>query len=573
MSYDLLLKNANIVDGLKNPPYRGNIGIRDGRIVELGKVEGTATRQMDLDGLVAAPGVVDVHTHYDAMVCWDALLESSSEHGTTTVVQGNCGIGVAPCKPEDHELTIQDLVTLEGMSYDALSKGIGWEFETFPEYLGFLRRRGLGINIAPLVPLSPLRRYTMGDAAYERGANQAEREEMTRNLRAAMEAGAIGFGASFAKHQVGYKGRPLASSKADKDELIAYAGVLREFGRGAIQAHVQGQASHISDDEMEFLEMLSNASGGKSITYSGAIYRPDQPEALENMLQRAERIRLRSILPQSPLRPIETEQNFRSPYLLSGGAEAFKQLLNTPPEEQKRIYADPAWRAQAVADLADGGKRRFGEVWKDAVVSYVGHEEMKRYVGRKIREIAAERGRPDFDTMIDLVLEDDLDLRILVGLRNNDLNQLRGHIKDPRLMIGLSDGGAHATQKFESGYPTYMLGHWVRDEKAITLEHAVARMTSEPADFFGLKDRGRLAPGMAADLMIFDLATVGSPKRVDDFRNDLPGGNPRKFASPTGMAYVVVNGQVVIDHNKPTGTLSGRIAEQATSTGATAARA
>ena len=288
MNYDLLLKDATIVDGTGAPSFHGDIGIADGIIIDIGDLAGKARRRINLDGIVAAPGVLDIHTHYDAQLCWDSVLSGSTEHGTTTVLQGNCAVGVAPCRAEDREPAMQDLVVLEGMSYDVMRQGIDWGFETFPQYLDFLRKRGLAVNVMALVPLSQLRRYKLGDEASERAATAAEREAMAGDLREALEAGAFGFSSSSVKRHVGYKGRPLAARLADVAELTAYAGVMKEAGRGLIQANVIERPAYVSDDELEMLEMLSTVSGGRPVTCSGATYRQDDPSAIERMLERLE---------------------------------------------------------------------------------------------------------------------------------------------------------------------------------------------------------------------------------------------------------------------------------------------
>jgi N-acyl-D-aspartate/D-glutamate deacylase len=558
MAYDLLVKNGTIVDGTGGPRFRGDIAISDGRIVEVGRVAGSAKQTIDADGLVVAPGIVDVHTHYDAQVCWDPVLSSSAEHGTTTVVQGNCGIGVAPCRPEHREIALQDLVILEGMPYDVMNTGIDWEFESFAEYLDVLRRGGFGINIAPLVPLSMLRRYTMGEAASERGATPEERRKITADLNDALAAGGFGFSASMVKRQVGYQGKPLACRMADNDELKAYANLLAKFGRGAIQVNVLERLSYLDDSEYALLDFLLEESGGRPVTYSGAFYRNDDPAAIERMLQKAEPLRVRGAVPQTTIMPVTIEIDLRSPFAFADLA-AFKPILSRPLDEQKTIYRDPEWRAKALAELSRGGKL-FSSSWEAATVLRVKSERLRPLLMKSIADIAKERGKPSFDTMIDLALEDDLELKYLGDLVNSSPEHLRNHIKDPRVLLGLHDGGAHIDMMSQAGYPTYMLGHWVRDEQAIGLEHAIKRMTSETADYFGLHDRGRIAPGKNADIMAFDPATVDSPSRANEIRHDLPGGGMRLYTKPVGVEYVVVNGALLFEHGNHTGARPGRFA-------------
>ena len=401
---------------------------------------------------------------------------------------------------------------------------ISLEFETFPEYLDQVRRRGIGINLGAFVPPTPLRRWSMGDDVSERAATPAERSEIASNLRAAMEAGAIGFSTTIVKRQIGYKGRPLGCLLADWDELDAYTGVLRDLKRGVIEVNACARAGDLTDEEFSFLDKLGELAEGR-VTYGAAPYRNSDPEAVIRMLWKVEPLRKRGMLPQTKTRPVFIDIDFRNPYFLSD-CPAFKSLLGQPFEDQKRAYADPAWRAQAREQLAGGGKN-FSGSWLDGTLVAVGHDNMKQYLNKSIREIAAARGKDAFETMLDLVLEDDLQLKLSGGVYNSNAEHMRKHLKDPRVILGAGDGGAHVDMYFESNYGPYMLGYWVREQQAMDLEFAIKRMTSEPADYFGIRDRGRLQPGKAADTIVFDPKTIGTPLRPDQVRTDLPSGGRR----------------------------------------------
>ncbi len=555
MSFDLVIKGGLVVDGTGAAGFHADVGIKNGRIAEIGKLSAGAAQTINADQLVVAPGVVDVHTHYDAQLCWDGVLGSSAAHGITTAIQGNCGIGVAPCRPEHRDVVLKDLVVLEGIAYDILKAGIDWNFETFPQYLDAMRSRGLGINVAPLVPLSTLRRYTLGDEATERAATPLERAELVKNLREAMQAGALGFSATLVGRQTGYMGKPLPCQLADSAELAAYGKVLRELGYGAIQVNVVSSVAQPTDDELAILDLLLTASG-RTVTYSGAMYRNDDPEAVERMLCKVEPLRKRGAIPQTPVTQVMVELDLRTPYIFSD-TPAFKKVLNRPVEEQKRIYRDPAWRAQVRAELAQGG-RLFSNSWRTAVVLRVNNEALRPLLQKSIEQIAAERRADPVDVMFDLALEDNLELKYLGDMVNTSPEHLAKHIKDPRVMVGSGDAGAHFDMLFQGGFPTYMLGHWVREKQAVTLEHAIRRMTSEPADYFGLADRGRLQAGKAADIMIFDPGTVNSAARANQVLYDMPGGGMRLNANATGMQHVIVNGAELIKHGRHTGAMSGR---------------
>ena len=556
MSYDLLIKGGTVVDGTGAPKFTADVAIKDGMIADVGKLGSDAKRIIEADGLVVAPGVIDVHTHYDAQLCWDGTLSTSTSHGTTTVIQGNCGIGVAPCKPEHRDISMHDLVVLEGISYDTMKAGIGWEFQTFPEYLSYVQRRGLGINVAAFVPLGPLRRYELGDQANKRAATPEETTRIANALREAVKAGAFGFSSTMTKRQTGFQGKPLPTQLADANELKVYAGVLKELGRGVIQANVIEALAKPTDEELAKLDMLIDASG-RTVTYSGAFYRADFPEAIEDMLQRCERLRKRGAVPQTTIMPMTIELDFRNAMALAD-VDAFKETLNRTVEEQKRIYADPAWRERAKAGLRSGPKL-FGTAWPHAIVLRVKNPKSEPLLKKTVTEVAAIRGGDPFDVMIDLALENDLELKLLGSHANNDHKKLGQHIKDPRILVGLHDGGAHVDQMFQAGFPTYMLGHWVRDEKVIDIEYAVKRMTSEPADYMHMFDRGRVATGKRADLMIFDPARVGSVQPPELQLNDLPAGGTRLYAKPTGMAYTLVAGVPVMENGAHTGAMPGSI--------------
>lgn len=554
--YDLAFVGGTVVDGTGSPAFRGDVATKGGRIAAIGTLIGTADRTIDASGLVVAPGVIDVHSHYDAQICWDRVLLSSAEHGATTVIQGNCGIGVAPCRAGDREAALRDLVAIEGMSYDVLSAGVEWQFESFPEYLDYLRRRGLGINLAAFVPLAPLRRWVLGDEASERAATAEERAKIADLLRQAMEAGALGFSATMTKRHIGFKGRPLACRLADRDELKAYANVLRDLGRGVIQLNTFDRTPYPTQDELDRLDLLL-AESGRPVTFSGGHFRAEDPEAIDKMLDQVAGFRERGAMPQAMIRPLTTQIDFRSPFIFAE-LPPFKRVLNETRENQEQVYRDPSWRAE-VKNLLETTKTNVGTSWKRARVQRVGNEKLKPLLGRSVQEIADERGTHPFDTMVDLSLEDDLKLRFLFEVLSTDPVRMRQHIADPRVMIGLADGGAHVDQLLETSFPTYMLGHWVRREQALTLEHAIKRMTSEPADFFGFNNRGRIAPDKAADLMVFDPETVDAPRMATEVRFDLPAGGERLYAGATGVAYVVVNGTMLVESGKHTGAMPGAL--------------
>lgn len=556
MPYDLIIRNGTVIDGTGAPAVRADIAVKDGKIAEIGKISGNAKTEIDARGHIVSPGFVDIHTHYDAQICWDPVLSPSTEHGVTTVVTGNCGIGIAPSRPEHREINALDLVSLEGMSIDVLEAGIPWKWESFEDYIDYIANQRPGPNLSILVPIATLRRYVMGGAAVERGATSAETEEIAALLKSAMLAGANGFSTTTIARQKGWQGAPLACTPASKDELRRYARVLKEVGRGVIQANCAYNLGSLSDEEFALLDMLMTESG-RPISWSGAVSRSDQPEALDAYLKKIEPLVARGGKPQGTSRPLTVEVDLKNPFVMND-LEAGQKVLGRSVEEQIACYKDPAFRRQVRDEFAKGG-RLFSTAWIDCQVLRVGSKKMEKYLRRTVSEIAAERGEEPIDTFFNLALEDDLNLKYLGAVANAEEDRVQRQITDDRILLGMSDGGAHVDMLLESNYTTYILGHWVREKKAMSLERAVHRLTEEPARLFGITDRGRLAPGLAADITIFDKDKIGSAMKATHVKRDLPAGGERLYVESRGIDYVIVNGGVLYDHGDFTDNRTGRV--------------
>jgi N-acyl-D-aspartate/D-glutamate deacylase len=554
MRYDLLIRNGTVVDGSGGERFQADVAVEGGRIVDIGRISAGAAETIDADGQIVAPGFVDPHTHYDAQITWDSLLSSSAEHGITTVMMGNCGVGIAPCKPADRELLADDLVTVEGIDKEVLMTGIQWEWETFPQYLDAAERRPSALNRAFLAPLAPFRTFVVGPEANERAATAAETQSIAGLLHEAVEAGAFGFTTTFNRQHIGHGGKPLAARLASRDELAAYGGVLKALDRGVIEFALTKRYAELADDERETLEFMLEASG-RPVTWLSLNNLVEKPGAIEAILDRIEPLIRRGAMPQILTRPILFDMNLRRPFMFSEMTSA-RALFDASFERQMAIYADPEFRARFREELKEG--RKWTTLARNVIVVSVENEAMKRYEGRTVGEIADERGADPNDTFFDLVVEDAMRVKFVVPRANTDHAGIGNLLKDSRTMIGLSDAGAHLDMLCESGYTTWLLGHWVREEKAITLEHAIKRITSEPADFFGLKDRGRLQRGAAADLCIFDPERVSSPLRPTPVK-DLPAGGTRLYCKATGMSRVIVNGETVYLEGKPTGARPGKV--------------
>jgi N-acyl-D-amino-acid deacylase len=546
MAYDLLIKNGTVVDGTGRPPYQGDIAVIDRRISEIGKFDGAAKRTIDASGLVVAPGFVDPHTHYDAQICWDPLASCSSWHGVTSIVMGNCGVGIAPCRPESHEIVTWDLVNVEGIPFDVLSQGISWDWYSFPDFMQAAQRRGSGVNLAFLAPLTPFRHFVMGEESMERAASAAELEQIKALLREALMAGAVGFSTTNTLQHVGYRGRPLACRLADTTELKAYANLLKQLGRGVIEIALTRSAGMLSDEEYQLLDLLL-AESGRPVTWLSA--------RSEETLRKAEPLIKRGGVCQLRCTPTVFEFNLHNPALLMPAlSSTWTRVYNLPVEEQKKLYASEEFRRSFRADLQTPRAGRLD--WRNVAVSQVVSPSLKAFESKSVAEIAEKRNEDPLDSFLNIAIEDDLQAWFVITFAEEQ--RISRFVADPRLIIGLSDGGAHVAEHCDANYPTYLLGTWSRDKQLLSLEHAVKRLTSEPAELFGLTDRGRLMPGMAADFVIFDYQKINSAPRQHAVR-DLPGGGLRFVTAAHGIEYTIVNGELLFEHQNYTGALPGTV--------------
>lgn len=554
MTFDLVIRNGAIVDGSGRPSFVGDVAVTDGKIVAVGRAEGEAKQTIDATGLAVSPGFIDHHTHYDAQICWDSMITPSSWHGVTTVLMGNCGVGLAPCKPESREIATQDLVNIEAIPYDVLQAGLTWDWVSFPSYMDAAERRGSAVNLGFMAPLTPFRHWVMGEQSMERAANPAETAQIAEMLSEAVESGAFGFSSSVIGVHIGYNGVPLACRKASRDELAAYCKVLRRLGHGTIQLALTDTVSVLTDDEYELLDMLLTESG-RPVTWLALFDRDDKPSACQDSLTKAEPLIARGGMPQVSVRPLINEINLKAP-LAMANMQTWAPAFNKPKGEQKKLYADPGFRGSFREELK--APRVFNGDWKRLLVRKVADPKLRPYEGRTIADIARDRGVDGVDAFLDFALEDDLETEFVIELFNTDEQRVAKLLTDPRALIGLSDGGAHVDMLCDAGYASYLLGTWVRDKQIMPLETAIKRITSEVADFFGIKTRGRIVEGQVADLAIFDPATVGSPRHPHQL-HDFPADGLRLVTTPTGVHYTIVSGEVVYDHQQATGALPGRV--------------
>ena len=560
MPHDLLIRNGTVVDGTGAPSYRADVAIAGGRIAQIGRINESAAKVIDASGLIVAPGFVDPHTHFDAQIWWDSLVTSSSWHGVTTVVMGNCGVTLAPCRPSQRETILSDLVNLEAIPFEAMTRGIEWKWESFPQFIAAGEQRQFGINIAFVAALTPFRYYVMGEEACERAATPPETVQIKALLKEAVAAGAFGWTTTTMRQHVGHEGRPLACRLADERELAAYCNALRESGKGSIEMALTKSPGILTEDEHRLLDLMLTESE-RPITWLMLLDRDDDPEACQRSLARAQSLTRRGALAQTNSLPIYNKFNLRNPFIF-GGFECCKPAVSRPVDEQVRVYGDPAFRRAFREESRN--LKAFAFNWDLITVQEVVNPALTRFAGMTIPELAAATGKDPADAFFDLALEDHLETDFEIALFNNNMERVAKLVADPRTLIGLSDGGAHVDMHDNAGYCTYVLGTWARNRGALSLEQAVRRITSQPADFWGIKDRGRLASGMAADLCIFDYEQIGldsnAPVKRQQWRTDLPGGGRRLVWPPDpGIKYVIVNGQMLYHNHRHSGLLPGRV--------------
>jgi N-acyl-D-aspartate/D-glutamate deacylase len=536
MTYDLKITGGTIVDGSGKPGFTGDLGIKDGKVVALGKADGAADTTIDATGKVVSPGFVDVHTHYDAQILWDRMLSISPWHGVTTTVIGNCGFGVAPTKAIHRKLIMQTLEKVEGMSLEALEAGLGtnWPFETFPQYLDALEKRGSAINVAALFGHTPLRLYVMGEESTERAATADEIAAMKKLVREAMDAGAIGFGTSVAVSHNGYAGKPVPSRQATVEEMDTLVSVMGELKRGLMQITIGRDFStrHMAEVSRKY-NVPVTWTALLSYLYGPGGHRKQLDLAAEQRKSGA------LVIPQVSCRPLNFEFTFAEPFIFD--VMKFMNELTVAdaktPGTRRRAYADPAWREKLRSEVTP----LFRNWWDRVIIAWA--PSARELEEQPLAAAAASLGKDPVDLALDLALANDLQARFRMAVMNFDEKEVAELITDPNTIIALSDAGAHASQLCDACYSTYLLGHWVRERKTFTIEQAVHNLTQRPAEMFGITDRGLLAEGRPADVVVFDPKTVGPGplKRV----YDLPAGADRLVSDAHGIDAVIVNGKLI----------------------------
>jgi len=540
---DLLIRNATLLDGSGAEPVVGDLAVRAGRIHSIGaSLPVTARRVIDAEGLALMPGIIDSHTHFDAQITWDPYVRPSPALGVTTAVIGNCGFTIAPCRPQDREQTMRNLTQVEGMSLEVLRQGIRWGFETFAEYLAQLRAGGSAVNLAAYVGHSSVRTWVLGDDASKREATADEISQMAAIVREAMAAGAVGLASSTSPAHNGEGGVPMPSRLASDAEHLALVQAMGQAGGGVYMVTKGGQMP------VALLEDMS-ARSGRPVMIAALLHNPMNPQAVFKDLDAitAANQRGRTLIGQVSCCPLTLDFTLASPYPVEG-LVSWKPALGVHGEALKAVLADTAFRNAVRAELAAPAVfRLFNAEWDKVHVVEVAEARHRSLEQRSIAEIAAARGHDPLDVMLDLAVAEDLRTTFVAQLLNSDEAAVGKMLNHPHSIVSLSDAGAHLTFFSDAGFGLHLLGHWVRERGAMRLPEAVRRLTSQSALLFGMPRRGLLREGYAADLLLFDPATVGrGPKRRV---HDLPGGAPRLTTDALGVHGVWVNGAQVADGN------------------------
>jgi N-acyl-D-amino-acid deacylase len=530
MTNDLVLRGGTVIDGTGAPGRRADVAVSDGRIVAVGDgLDGS--RQLDASGQVVAPGFIDIHTHYDAQVFWDPDLSPSSFHGVTSVVAGNCGFSIAPIRQDNVALLARTLQHVEDMSFDTLSVGVPWdEFETFPQYLEVVDRRGSNLNFGCYVGHTAVRIYVMGDAAYERPATADELATMAGIVDEALVAGAMGFASSWAPTHRGDQGRPVPSRVADLEEVTALLEPMRARDKG-VAALLPGG---VMTNEQLF-ELQRHV--GRPFTWTALLTFAGSDRHVAVMEEHA---RARAggvdVWPQVSCRPLVFQLTMIEPFTFNPWPN-FAALMDKPVADRIAAYRDPSWRADTWDQLQSGLRLMLN--W--ASLSVAESPSRPDLIGRQVVDLADERSVTPLDMMLDIALADELSTRFNSVIANNDAEAIAFLLPRDDVLLGLADSGAHVSQLCDACFATDLLGNWVREREVMSLERAVHKLTGEPARVYGLDDRGVVAAGKAADLVVFDPETVapGPLRRVMDF----PANGERLTAdAPVGLTHTLVNG-------------------------------
>ena len=563
MGLDLLIRGGTIVDGSGSARYRGDVGIMDGRVVEIGRIRSAAERTLDADGLIVAPGFIDGHTHMDAQVAWDRIGSCSCWHGVTTVIMGNCGFALAPCPPAEREWFARCLTAVEDIPTEAMMAGIDWTWETFPEYLANVERLPKAINYGAYIGHSALRMYIMGKRALSERATEDDLTRMAAAVQEAIRAGAMGFSSSRATTHVTPDNTPVASRIADWTELDRLVGAMAELNAGVFQV---GPDVSGGDAQRRFLARLKQLAleTGRPVMFGTIASRQgDAPNPWTYQLEYLDECAAAGarMWGQTTTRSINAIFSLKS-YLPFDVLPAWRELRRLPLAEQKRRLGDPGMRRQLIAEEAgmkprdnvfQGGGAATTDPRKPDYTNLYAMKDVN-WDDPTVAQLSAQQGKHPVDVMLDLALANDNQV-FVQPLVNEDPAHVLGMLRHGRTLATFSDSGAHVCQEMGSSLQTHLLSYWVRARQAFTLEEAVRKLTFDNASAWDLNDRGLLRTGYRADVVVFDEQRVRPA--MPTVETDLPGGARRLVQKAEGIAATVVNGQVTLENGEPTGRTPG----------------
>ena len=560
MTYDLVIKNGSVVDGSGNPQYRADVAVQDGKIAAIGRINDRAKQTIDAEGHVVSPGFVDGHTHMDAQVFWDPIGSCSCYHGVTSVVMGNCGFTLAPCKQEDADLVFRNLERAEDLSRDAMLEGIDWRWETFPQFLDVIDELPKGINYAGYIGHSALRTYVMGERAFSDAASEDDVRKMQHLVKEAVQAGAIGFSTSRTFNHLTADDRPVASRLAEWDEVRAIVNAVGETGKGLFE--IAGEAPGRDPERIaEYHGRLRDLAVESGVPQTWGMFSvraaPDLWRPYFDLLDETAAAGGR-MYAQVHSRALSSLLSFESNTPFDNW-EYWSEFRQLPLAEQAAKMRNPEIKAKLVevASREYTGPRIVGAEARPPEWDFIYPMDDMVYDKPSMAELARAKGVHPVELMIDMALERDLKMFFRQPIANEDQSQVLDMMKHPRSVITFSDSGAHVSQIMDSSLQTHLLSYWVREKQAMTLEEAVKQITYNTATMWGLHDRGLIREGMAADLVMFDPKTIGA--RMPDVVHDLPAGARRLKQTADGILNTVVNGEILLTNNEHSGAVPGQL--------------
>jgi N-acyl-D-aspartate/D-glutamate deacylase len=561
--FDVLIQGGTVVDGTRTPRRLADVGIKDGKVAQIGKLKASdAKKTLDANGLIVAPGFVDLHTHYDAQINWDPYCTMSSWHGVTSIVIGNCGFGFAPCKPELRDRAMLTMSRVEAIPFESMKAGMKWDWVTFPDWLDFLDRTPKGLNVLSYVPIAPIMIWVMGlEAAKSRPATPSERQQMQQILNEAMDKGGCGFscqrlGNGFISVQRDYDGTPMVTDTMSEEDLIAFAEVLGKRKEGFIQLT---QASEDFKDDMRLYERLAEVSG-RPILFNATAVRDDRPALHRRTMRYIDDANKRGhqIYNQTATRRQGFIFTFED-WNLFDGSDLWREVTMGTPAERMQKFQNPALRQALVAEYDSGHTPIVTGSIKDFRIESVGDQKFQKYVGKTVEEVAKMENKHPMDAMLDLAIADNLKTEFDTPARNVNEEYAAELMSSEYSIPGTSDGGAHTKFVTLGAYPTDMITWMVREAGFMSLEEAHYRLSALPARCAGFQDRGVLREGAPADVVVYDLQNLKMVPEKPLVVHDFPAGEWRRVQYADGYRWIMVNGEVTFEDGKCTNAVPGRL--------------